>query len=170
MEQVNQKFQEYFNKEFRANKSGEKVDVDFLKSCFERIFKFYKEKLFRNIPDFESHPFFKSCSINWKEESLDTEEENDKIDIDEDKQEENDTKEVINIDTEQHNGEISPKDTDIDTIFARYLSDIKNRTNKEYFHFVLKYLILFRYFINMFKKTILDTTNQDNVEEQFVFY
>ena len=60
-------------------------------------------------------------------------------------------------------GELDPNDTSqykvIDQIFSKYLEDVNRDSNKEYFEFVTKFVILFRECINKHKN--------DNTGEEF---
>ncbi len=51
-----------------------------------------------------------------------------------------------------------------DDIFCGYLKEVGAKTNKEYFHFVFKFVILFRECINKLRK------NQDKPDEDYTIF
>ncbi len=66
--------------------------------------------------------------------------------------------EIININKESYESYLNKQveniltPSNIDEIFFFYLKEFYNQTNPEYFHFMFKFIIMFRQCINKFKK------------------
>jgi hypothetical protein len=132
------KYNEFFNNENRkkienANKV-EEITLETVKTNLSNIFRQCKNDLFEKIDEVEQYPFYKLIIDNWNNDKFPTEclTENNKPD-----------------NAAPSNKTNSPP---LDIIFVLYMKELTPKTNNDYFWFVNKFIVLFREFINLFKK------------------
>lgn len=131
----------------------EKIDAEYAKECFRDIFSRYN-KVFENVADnCESHPFYSNQLANWDKSSLETANAPNTLAVNTETNEAGVENNLVNGKPRQ--------DISCDEILGNYLKEVSTKTNKDYFHFLFKFLILFRECINKLKK------NEANPEEQF---
>ena len=132
------KYNEFFNNENRKkNENEEKVvenNLETVKNNLINIFRQCKSDLFDKIEDVEKYPFYNLIISIWDNNTFPTEclIENNKSD-----------------NTTLSNKVNSPP---LDIIFVLYMKELSPKTNKDYFWFINKFIVLFREFINLFKK------------------
>ena len=132
------KYIEFFNNESRKKLENEdkveEINLDTVKNNISNIFRQCKNDLFDKIDDVEKYPFYKLIINFWDNNNFPTEclSENNKSDG-----------------AALSNKTNSPP---LDIIFALYIKELSQKTNKEYFWFINKFIVLFREFINLFKK------------------
>ena len=132
------KYTEFFNNENRKkieNRDNiEEINLDTVKNNLTDIFRQCKNDLFDTIEDVEKYPFYELVINIWDNNNFPTEclTENNKSD---------------NITSS--NKINSPP---LDIIFILYMKELSPKTNFNYFWFVNKFIVLFREFINLFKK------------------
>lgn len=132
------KYNEFFNNENRKKiENDDKVkdiNLDTVKSNLTNIFRQCKNDLFDKIDEVERYPFYELIINIWDNNNYPTEclTENNKSD-----------------NTPSSNKINAPP---LDIIFVLYMKDLSPKTNIEYFWFINKFIVLFREFINLFKK------------------
>ena len=141
------KFIYFFGEEHRKLiNEQEMVNLDIIKQNIKTIFKQCKESLFNDIEDVEKYNFFNLIVDNWEKDEPEFEQEcfssivvNMNLPV-------KDNNENINIKVQSYN---------LDCIFFFYLKEFYKSVNKVYFWFILKFIILFREFINQTRKNFV---------------
>ena len=135
------KYHDFFNNDTRKSKSEneqneEKITLEKVKDNISKISGQCKNDLFDNIEDIENYPFYKLIIINW------------------DKNNNNFPTECFSDNVKPENSSVPSKynSPPLDIIFFLYLKELSMKTNKNYFWFANKFIVLFREFINIFKK------------------
>ena len=134
-EYVNQMKKEY-NKFLEEKKkiNDKKIDLGIIKGVFEEMFKEYKSDLFGSIENIEKNTFLNLFIDNWEKGNP-------------------------NLDTQSYSSMINctpaikvVNKPPIDCIFFQYLKYVSNIINEDYVVFILKFIIIFRQYINKEKK------------------
>ena len=152
------KYNEFFNSETRKKNDSEEennndntINLDTIKDNLNQIFKHGKLKdLFPDIDTVENYPFYQLLIKNWDIDSPEI------------------RKESYFDNYKMETLDISKKsDTPpLDDIFFLYLKEFSKKTNKKYFWFINKFIVLYREFINEVKKeSIKDEFKTDNKTE-----
>jgi len=133
------------------NDDTEIINLDVVKDNMRKIFRHcrneqqqLKDKLFNNLEDIENYPFYQLIINNWDNENHDFPNE---CLSDNNKNESSNSQSKFN----------SPP---LDPIFFFYLKEFASKTNKDYFWFINKFIVLFREFINTFKKKQFQDENK----------
>ena len=146
------KFLFFFGEEHRKIiNEQEIVDLKTIKQNIKTIFKQCKESLFNEVEDVEKYDFYNLIVDNWEKDEPEFEQEcfssiafNMNLAL-------KDNNENINIKVQSCN---------TDWVFFFYLKEFYKLVNKVYFWFILKFVILFREFLNQSKKNFIK--NGDN--------
>jgi hypothetical protein len=147
------KTQEYFNSFFdngnRKKNINEKIDVEAIKSNFKTIFTELKNNIFKEINNVEDYPLYQLVTNLWDIKDIDL------------------AKECFSessIIKKDVNGkpEKNCPNPPMEQVFYLYLKDLSEHTNKKYFEFGLKFITLYREFINNFKKNVAIKYDKDN--------
>ena len=146
------KFLFFFGEEHRKIiNEQEMVDLETIKQNIKTIFKQCKESLFNEVEDVEKYDFYNLIVDNWEKDEPEFEQEcfcsiafNMNLAL-------KDNNENINIKVQSCN---------TDWVFFFYLKEFYKLVNKVYFWFILKFVILFREFLNQSKKNFIK--NGDN--------
>ena len=141
-EYMNQTRKEYNNfLEEKKKKNDEKINFGFIKGVFDDLFNRYKNELFGSIESIEKNTFFILFKENWEKDNNST-----------------------NLDRESYSSMIncSPavaivNKPPIDCIFFQYIKFISNIIEKDYVVFILKFIIIFRQYINIEKKSSINS-------------
>jgi hypothetical protein len=141
-EYMNQTRKEYNNfLEEKKKKNDEKINFGFIKGVFDDLFNRYKNELFGSIESIEKNTFFILFKENWEKDNNST-----------------------NLDMESYSSMIncSPavaivNKPPIDCIFFQYIKFISNIIEKDYVVFILKFIIIFRQYINIEKKSSINS-------------
>ena len=137
-----QKFNVFFQNETRKPPSldqtmNEKtISLDIIKNNLNDIFRQCQEELFKNYEKVEDYYFYDLIIKNWEKEKPDIEQE-------------------CYYDDNQKNNDIPLKKINspcVDGLFYLYLREFSKKTNKDYFWFLIKFIVLFREFTNQKKK------------------
>ena len=122
------------------------ISFDTIRQNIKTIFKQCKESIFNDIEDVEKYDFYNLIIDNWEKDEPEFEQEcfssiplNMNVPIKE-------NIENINIKAKSYN---------LDSIFFFYLKEFYKYVNKIYFWFILKFVILFREFLNQSKKNLI---------------
>ena len=141
------KFIYFFGEEHRKLiTEQEMINLDIIKQNIKTIFKQCKESLFNDIEDVEKYNFYNLIIDNWEKDEPEFEQEcfssivvNMNLPV-------KDNNENFNIKVQSYN---------LDYIFFFYLKEFYKSVNKVYFWFILKFIILFREFINQTRKNFV---------------
>lgn len=152
-------YNNFFENEKRKKKANDKIDVETLKTDFKKIFEALKNEIFKDINNIEDYPLYQLITNLWDIKDL--------ILAKECFSEYEDTK-------KDKNGKIEKNCSKppMEQVFLLYMRDLSDHTNKDYFEFALKFIILYREFINGFKKDLLkkdfniEKNNKDNSYSQ----
>jgi len=124
----------------------EMINLDIIKQNIKTIFKQCKESLFNEIENVEKYNFYNLIVDNWEKDEPEFEQEcfssivvNMNLPV-------KDNNENFNIKAQSYN---------LDCIFFFYLKEFYKSVNKVYFWFILKFIILFREFLNQTRKNFV---------------
>ena len=136
------KFDIFFQNETRKPPSldqtmNEKtISLEIIKNNLNDIFRQCQNELFKDYEKVEDYYFYDLIIKNWEKEKPDIEQE---CYYDDNQKDENIPLKKIN----------SPC---VDGLFYLYLREFSKKTNKDYFWFLIKFIVLFREFVNQNKK------------------
>ena len=140
---IKDKFNDFFNIETRKkliteeNNSDNIINTDVIKENLNKIFKHGKsDELFSNIENIEDYNFYKLMINKW----------------DIDKPEIGSVSYCDNFKLISLNNSEKCNTPPLDDVFYLYLKEFANKTNKDYFWFINKFIVLLREFINDTKK------------------
>ena len=159
------KAQEYYktflDNEIRKKKNvDEKIDVESLKLNFKNIFRDLKDNIFKEIKNIEDYPLYQLVTNIWDIKDIDLAKES--------FSESSNIKKDMNDRRPEKNCPMPP----MEQVFYLYLKELSEHTNKIYFEFGLKFIVLYREFINDFKKNVikkdfkLEKDDKDNTFSQ----
>jgi hypothetical protein len=146
------KFITFFEAEKNQNGKGRLLDnnekdkgikLDDIKQFIKEAFELYKNYLFSNYQKVEDYPLYKLAKDNWEKLTP-------KINF---KSYYDNTKNMKKTESN------SPC---VDELFYLYLKEFSAKTNKDYFKLMVKFVVLFREYINDFKKEMV---TKDIIEE-----
>ena len=143
------KFENFLNNETRKPVSLDQtvndktITLNIIKENLDKIFKQCKNELFSNIEKIEDYNFYKLIMDNWEKESPELQTECYFDNSIRNKDKENCVNEKVNS-------------LNIDGVCYLYLREFSKKTNKEYFCFMNKFIILFREFLNQTKKSVIN--------------
>ena len=150
------KYNEFFNNDTRKakteNENGEeKITFEKVKENVAKIFEQCKSDLFNNIENIEKYSFYELIINNWDKNNSDF------------------PTECLSDNNKPENSNISNKynSPPLDIIFLLYLKELSTKTNKNYFWFANKFIVLFREFINIFKKDQVKDEYKTDKEKEF---
>mgnify|MGYP002625522226 CR=1 FL=1 len=123
-----------------TNNNDKKINTEIIKENLNNIFNQYKLDLFSNIDRIENYPFYQLMIDIWDKEKIDLNMESYKDNF------------CNNEKIENYKKYTSPS---LDHIFILYLKEFCTQINKDYFLFMIRFVIFFREWINKFKKDII---------------
>ena len=143
---VKKYYNEFLGDEVRKKKNeNEKIDKEVVKENFRNIFNALKDKIFKDLEKVEDYQLYDLTDKEWDNKNLDV--------------------------TKDNNGEKNKKEKEknddpikrtlIDYVFIIFLKEISENTNKKYFEFIQKFILLYRKFINYFKKNSIKKESKD---------
>lgn len=141
------KFKTFFNDEKRKPTSLDQsindktITKEIIKEYLEKIFKQCKNELFNDFDSVEKYSFYKLFLNNWEVENPFPKPE---------------CLSATNV------GETPNKiqSYSLDELFFLYLREFSKRTNKDYFWFMIKFVVLFRECINSLRQNIIRKEDQ----------
>ena len=153
-----EKFNNFFNDEKRKPYSSENMEenekeniikIDIIDNFLQKIFNQCKSELFTDVENIQKYSFYELIMNNWDKENPFPE------------------KECFSSNTKQ--GETSNKinSYNLDQLFFIYLKKFCNQTNKEYFWFMTKFIILFRECINKLRSDLVKKEDQTEKNKLF---
>ena len=134
--------------ENEGEENGE-INLDIIKDNLTNIFRQCKSDLFANIDEIDKYPFYQLVVNNWEKNNKELEEyfnNNNKNDVG------------------SENKISSPY---LDQIFFLYLKEFATKTNKNYFWFINKFIVLFRECINLFKKDQIKEKYKNEINKEY---
>ena len=135
-------YNEFLGDEVRKKKNeNEKIDKEVVKENFRNIFNALKDKIFKDIEKVEDYQLYDLTDKEWDNKNLDVMNEKNK--------------------KEKEKNDDGVKRTLIDYVFIIFLKEISENTNKKYFEFIQKFILLYRKFINYFKKNSIKKESKD---------
>lgn len=126
-ESIDKKFKTFFEKGERLFNKSEPLDLDKVLEIFRNVFTKYNKALLLPI-DYEEEPIY-TLLKNIENNHADLQENND-----------------------NNNNIQTVKTVTGDEAFFEYLKEFYTKTNYEYFHFMLKFILMFRQSINKLKR------------------
>ena len=139
-------YNEFLGDEIRKKKNtNEKIDKEVVKENFRNIFNDLKDKIFKDLEKVEDYQLYDLTDKEWDNKNLDVMKDNNS--------EKNKKEKEKNDD--------GVKRTLIDYVFIIFLKEISENTNKKYFEFIQKFILLYRKFINYFKKNSIKKESKD---------
>ena len=117
------------------------------------IFKQCQSELFKNIKDVKEYSFYELIVNNWEKEEPEIQKES----------------YSSNIKNDVASNKIDCPN--LDGIFYLYLKSVSKKTNTQYFWFVIKFVVLFREYINFMKKNLVKKEDQTekNIEYSQIY-
>ena len=135
-------YNEFLGDEIRKKKNtNEKIDKEVVKENFRNIFNDLKDKIFKDLEKVEDYQLYDLTDKEWDNKNLDVMNEKNK--------------------KEKEKNDDGVKRTLIDYVFIIFLKEISENTNKKYFEFIQKFILLYRKFINYFKKNSIKKESKD---------
>ena len=139
-------YNEFLGDEIRKKKNtNEKIDKEVVKENFRNIFNALKDKIFKDIEKVEDYQLYDLTDKEWDNKNLDVMKDN--------------NSEKNKKEKEKNDDPV--KRTLIDYVFIIFLKEISENTNKKYFEFIQKFILLYRKFINYFKKNSIKKESKD---------
>lgn len=142
MNSIQIKYNEFFKNETRrqstesdGNNNDNLINSDIIKNNLIQIYKQCKSEILFSIFDkIEDYTFYKVLVEKWDKENPEICNEN------------NNEKKKENT-----NNNLKNNSPILDDLFFMYLKEVSKKTNKDYFWFINKFIVLFREFINISK-------------------
>ena len=139
-EYMNQTRKEYNNfLEEKKKKNDEKINFGFIKGVFDDLFNRYKNELFGSMESIEKNTFFILFKENWEKKETNLENKS--------------YSSMMNCSPDL----LIVNKPPIDCIFFQYIKFISNIIEKDYVVFILKFIIIFRQYINIEKKSSINS-------------
>ena len=154
------KYNNFFNSNMRKpflseeNQNNNINNLEQIKNNLDNIFTSLKSDLFSNLDNIEKYNFYKSLIDNWNIIKNETNMESLK-----DEYYNNDDKKELNYSKCN-----SPP---LDFIFIKYLKEFACNTNKDYFLFINRFIIVFREWINNKKREIIKEEYKTEDKKEF---
>lgn len=132
-----QKFITFFDQSLRKKTDEEPITLDLLKTNLNNVFRMCKPSIFKTIESINDYSFYNLLVDNWEKESPSIIAES--------------YSSVLNQQIEASIEKILP----IDGSLFLYLKEVSQNTNKEYFWFLLKFIVVFRECLNTLRKELV---------------
>ena len=151
----------FFEKEYRRPLQNEKIDLDYIKRILDIIFSLCKYNFYGIVTDsstsYEQYPFFNFVISNWDNNKM-------QLDYFDTGKEEKSSEEFNKLNNNLLGIAQNIKSNNIEKVLLFYLKDCGNKTNREYFEILMKFVILFREGINLIHDSQDFTMNNDSQE------
>ncbi len=136
------KFENFFFCDLRKF-NNDNINFEIIKNNLNDIFNLYKNDIFSDIDNFEKYYFGNFIINNW--------------DLENPKIEKKSRTAILGNEGNQEQ-EIIDK-PNLDSIFFLYLKETSKLTNKTYFSFILKFIVIFRECINQFRNNLVKSNH-----------
>ena len=145
---MKEKFDKFFEDKERKKTNNDKINISLIKNIFKDLYIKYKNELFNEINDIEKYIFYEFIINNIEKENPNLE-----------------NKSYFSMINCSKADSIVEKPS-IDEVFFIYIKYLYNKINENYFSFVIKYIIIFREYINKEKNECINkqfiTENKKN--------
>jgi hypothetical protein len=118
------------------------INIDVIKEFMGKIFNQCKKELFQKIVNVEEYSFYKLFVENWNKEN--------DLPI----------KECLSAISKQNEPSLKVNSYNLDELFFSYLKEFSGKTNKDYFWFMMKFIVLFRECINTLRESNVKQEDQ----------
>ena len=118
------------------------INIDVIKEFMQKIFNQCKNELFQKIVNVEEYSFYKLFVENW------------------DKENDLPIKECFSAVSKQNEPSLKVNSYNLDELFFLYLKEFAGKTNKDYFWFMMKFIVLFRECINTLRENNIKKEDQ----------
>ena len=118
------------------------INTDVIKEFLQKIFNQCKNELFQKVVNVEESSFYKLFIENW------------------DKENDLPIKECFSAMSKQNEPSLKVNSYNLDELFFLYLKEFAGKTNKDYFWFMIKFIILFRECINKLRENNVKKEDQ----------
>ena len=118
------------------------INIDVIKEYLQKIFNQCKNELFQKLVNVEEYSLYKLFIENW------------------DKETDLPIKECISATSKQNEPSLKVNSYNLDELFFLYLKEFAGKTNKEYFWFMIKFIVLFRECINTLRENSVKKEDQ----------
>ena len=148
------KYNEFLNNETRKKfaEKEENISLDIVKDNMFNIFRQCKNDLFNNFENIKDYPFYQLIIDNWDNDNYEF-----PVECFSDKNK-----------TENSNSNLNKFNSPpLDQIFFLYLKEFSTKTNRNYFWFINKFIVLFRECINNFKKDQVKDEYKTDKEKEY---
>ena len=125
------------------------ITLEIIKQKLELIFNQCQNELFKDIKDVKEYSFYELIVNNWEKEEPEIQ------------------KESLSSITKNDVGSNKSDCPNLDGIFYLYLKDVSKKTNTNYFWFVIKFIVLFREFINSMRKNLVRKEDQTEKNTEY---
>lgn len=134
---------------FDQTSNSQSVSTEIIKDFLVKIFNQCKNDLFKDIENIEKYSFYELFIQNWEKENPFPNQES--------------------FSATTKNGEPSIKSPsyNLDELFFLYLKEFSTKTNKEYFWFMIKFVVLFRECINNLRNLLVK--QEDKTEKKQLY-
>lgn len=119
------------------------ITTDIIKEFIQKIFNQCKNELFKNVENVEKYSFYEVFVENWEKENPFPE------------------KECFSAIYKVGEPSNKVKSYNLDELFFLYLKEFSGKTNKDYFWFMIKFIVLFRECINSLRENLVKKEDQD---------
>ena len=149
------KFNNFFNDEQRKANSLDQtlndkmITTEIIQEYFKKIFSQCKKELFNNIENIENYSFYTLFIENW------------------DKENPFPNQECFSGNTKVGEASCKVQSYNLDELFFFYLKEFSKKTNKEYFWFMMKFIVLFRECINTLRKDLIKQEDKSELKKEY---
>ena len=119
------------------------INIDVIKEFMGKIFNQCKNQIFQKVINVENYSFYKLFIENW------------------DKENDLPIKECFSAISKQNEPSLKVNSYNLDELFFLYLKEFAGKTNKEYFWFMIKFVVLFRECINNLRENNIKKEDQN---------
>lgn len=129
-------YKNFFKKTNRNNKNNDIINLNKIKENLLKLFNDHKNAFFLKLDKIENYSFYKLVVNNWDKDEPDLE------------------KECLRDINNNNTSNIS-KTINLDGLFFKYLKEVSKKSNYNYFSFIIKFIVIFREYINESKKNLV---------------
>ena len=170
------------------------ITLEIIKSDLAKIFKQCKGDLFKDIESIENTSFYFILTSNWDKETIELDKESrssikcseiyeEKVKKENEKEQEKATEEEQktqeNQGGEKSTGNVKEEKEDnnlqnplvqippIDSVLFEYLREFSRKTNVDYFWFIIKFVVIFREFLNLNNSKLIPAEDKSTNKEKY---
>lgn len=153
--ELKEKYNSFFNEKkrtiqpFSQEGNNSNISLEMVKNALIGIFQQYQKELFFQYDNITKYPFYDLIINNW------------------DKDAPNLGNECYTAIINSSNMPLKIKTPPLDGIFFYYLKEMSKLTNKEYFFFMIKFIVIFRECINKQRKILIKEEHQTVTKKEY---